>query len=104
MKYYSLDRESRSQLIIAIGIVGYIMVALLLVTAYRYEDMGHMNMTWSCLSIVTAYLMGYLLFQEHINNYTIMSIALALSAIYVGHLSDATASEEPININLDEHC
>ena len=104
MKYYAMDRESRSELIILVGVAGYIMVALLLLTSYRYEDMGHMNMTWSCLSIIMAYAMGFLLFSETINHYTLMSVALALSAIYVGHLSDAVEVGEPIELKLDTNC
>ena len=100
MKYYALDRAARSELIVLVGVAGYIMVALLLLTSYRYEDMGHMNMTWSCVSIITAYALGFLLFEEHINHYTIMSVALALSAIYVGQLSD----EPSVELILDERC
>jgi multidrug transporter EmrE-like cation transporter len=92
LKYYSLDKNTRSEMLVYIGIAGYIIVALLLLTSYEYEDMGHMNMTWSCVSIIVAYIMGYILFEEHINHYTIMSIALSLAAIYVGHISDDVAA------------
>ncbi len=100
MKYYSLDAINHSDWIILIGVAGYIMVALLLLTSYRYEDMGHMNMTWSCISIIVAYSLGFLLFAETVNQYTIFSVMLALSAIYVGHLSDAPV----VHLNLGKAC
>ena len=104
LKYFSLDRDKRSNFYVAIGVLGYIMVSLLLLTSYEYEDMGHMNMTWSCVSIITAYVMGFLLFEEHVNNYTIISIALALSAIYVGQISDIVEGSGDQIENVESSC
>lgn len=93
MKYYAMDRDNRSQMFIILGVVGYIFVALLLLTSYRNQDMGHMNMVWSCVSIIIAFGLGYLCFAEKVDIYTISSIVLAMAAIYVGHLTSEDDEE-----------
>ncbi len=87
MKYYIKNKENRNKLLVCVGIAGYIMVSLLLLTSYRYESMGRMNMVWSCISIITAYTIGFLVFEEYCDEYTVCSIVLALSAIYIGSLA-----------------
>jgi multidrug transporter EmrE-like cation transporter len=72
----------------SLGFLGYMIVAALLYKSYEYENLGHMNLVWSCMSIITGYIVGYLLFNETLNKYTIVSITLALIAIYTAHLSD----------------
>jgi multidrug transporter EmrE-like cation transporter len=94
MKYYSGDRIARNDMFMYVGVVGYIMVSLWLLTSYRYESMGRMNMVWSCVSIITAYVIGFLVFQEYYDHYTICSIVLALGAIYVGGLAKESADDD----------
>jgi len=40
------------------------------------------------MSIILAFLVGVFIFKEKFNKYTLTAIALAVSAIYVSHLSD----------------
>jgi drug/metabolite transporter (DMT)-like permease len=70
------------------GILGYICVALILYNSYHYENMGHMNLVWSCTSIIICYIISHIFFNEHINKYTFYAIILAISAIYFAHRSD----------------
>ena len=70
------------------GIAFYAVVCYLLWKSYTYEGMGHVNLLWSCLSIILAYVSGIVFFGEVCNKYTILAIALAFSAIYVSHLGD----------------
>jgi multidrug transporter EmrE-like cation transporter len=72
----------------ALGFFGYLIVASLLYKSYEYENLGHMNLVWSCISIIAGYIIGYMLFNESANKYTFISIVLALTAIYTAHLSD----------------
>ena len=71
-----------------LGIFFYSIVCLLLWKSYTYEGMGHVNLLWSCISIIFAYISGIIFYKEVCNKYTIISICLAFSAIYVSHLSD----------------
>ena len=70
------------------GIFGYAIVCYLLWQCYNFEAMGHVNLLWSCMSIILAFLVGVFMFKEKFNKYTLVAIALAVSAIYVSHLSD----------------
>jgi multidrug transporter EmrE-like cation transporter len=56
--------------------------------SYNFEAMDHVNLLWSCMSIILAFLVGVLVFQEKFNKYTLCAIGLAISAIYISHLSD----------------
>lgn len=71
-----------------IGIIGYIIIAITLLKVYEYENMGHLILVWSCLSIILGYILSHLLFEEHINYYTYLAIGFAFLAIYTAHLSD----------------
>jgi len=78
---------------LVLGIFFYSFVCYLLFKSYTWEGIGHVNLMWSCLSIILAYISGVLFFEEVCNKYTILAIALALSSIYVSHLSDEAGSE-----------
>jgi drug/metabolite transporter (DMT)-like permease len=71
-----------------LGIFGYIVLAIILHNSYYYENMGHMNLVWSCVSIITGFLVSHYFFDERINRYTLFAILLAMLAIYTAHLSD----------------
>ena len=70
------------------GFMGYAFIVLILLRAYKYEGLGHMNMIWSCVSIIMCYIMGYLYFNEPVNKYTFIAIIFAMLAIYFAHMSD----------------
>jgi len=70
------------------GIIGYSIVAMILFTSYNYEDLGHMNLIWSCVSIIMCFFIGVFIFNEKFNKYTMVAVIFAISAIYFGHLSD----------------
>lgn len=74
-----------------VGLIGYFCVAYILYQAYHYEGMGHMNLVWSCTSIIVCYIIGYVFYKESINKYTILAILLAILAIYFAHQSDEIA-------------
>jgi multidrug transporter EmrE-like cation transporter len=88
LKYYSENAESCSDMIICVGVVGYIMVALLLLTSYNYVAMSKMNLMWSCISIVAACALGNIIHHEDFDGYTASSVSLALLSIYVAHLGE----------------
>lgn len=71
-----------------LGIIGYVVLSIILYNSYNYESMGHMNLVWSCVSIISAFVVSHYLFGEKINRYTILAIIYALLAIHTAHLSD----------------
>lgn len=71
-----------------VGMIGYIIIVLILYNAYNYEGLGHMNLVWSCISIITCYLIGHFVFKESFNKYTLCAIILAIGAIYFAHMAD----------------
>jgi len=73
---------------ILLGGFFYFLVSYLLYRSYSYEGLGHVNLLWSCLSIILAFISGMIFFGEKFNKYTCIAVALALGAIYVSHLSD----------------
>lgn len=73
---------------IMIGAVFYCIVALLLYMSYKYDGMGHVNLLWSCLSIILAITIGVILFKEPFNRYTLLAIFCAMVAIWFAHKAD----------------
>jgi multidrug transporter EmrE-like cation transporter len=65
-----------------LGIGMYALVALTLCSSYKYNTMGSVNLTWSCFSIMNAFLVGYFIFREPIHRNTMIAIAVAAIAIY----------------------
>jgi multidrug transporter EmrE-like cation transporter len=69
-----------------VGLVLYMMVAGLLYTTYRYGGgLGHINLVWSCMSIIIAVFIGAFVFREKINYFTWVSLLFAVGAIYFAH-------------------
>lgn len=65
-----------------IGIVFYMGVGYILHLAYIKYPLSKINITWSCFSILFAISMGYILYGEKINRWSILAAFFALSAIY----------------------
>lgn len=74
--------------LIPLGVAFYATVATLLYFSYKYEGLGHVNLVWSCISIIVAILIGCLLFNEPHNKFTYIAILLAFAAIYFAHRAD----------------
>jgi drug/metabolite transporter (DMT)-like permease len=74
--------------LVPLGVVFYAVVATLLYFSYKYEGLGHINLVWSCVSIIIAILIGCILFHEPHNKYTYVAIILAFGAIYFAHRAD----------------
>ena len=85
------DRENggknKWRCLVAAGIA-YAIVCYLLYKSYQYEGMGHVNILWSCVSILLAYAVGVSFFNEHINKYGYVAIFFACMAIYFSHRND----------------
>lgn len=105
MKHYSNTYPDGNKIFMGMGVVGYVAVSMLLLTSYKSEAMGHMNLVWSCVSIVVALSMGFLLFDEKINKYTVSAAGIALFAVYMAHLADEENNNVamPDDANCNEH-
>lgn len=81
-------RVKKNIYLVPLGMVFYATVAGLLYMTYKYEGLGHVNLVWSCASIIIAILIGCFLFNEPHNRYTYIAILLAFAAIYFAHRAD----------------
>lgn len=66
-----------------IGIIGYMLVAYSLYYLYTRFKLSSFNIIWSSVSIVSAALIGYVLYKEDVNIYKKFAILFALIAIYL---------------------
>jgi len=78
---------NNKKLFILCGILGYIIVAYVLCKTLTFEGIGQVNLVWNCVTILTAFIAGHLLFNEKVNKYTFYAIVFAVIAIYLAQLS-----------------
>lgn len=71
-----------------IGLIIYAFVGYLLHYTYKNFPLSKVNVIWSCLSIIIATTLGYLIYNENMNNLRILSILLALGAVYCSYKAD----------------
>lgn len=64
------------------GLSFYIIVGFLLHHAYNNYPLSRVNVTWSCISIILATTLGYVVYQEQMNLNNIISVICALIAVY----------------------
>lgn len=83
-----MARAKKMVVLVPLGVLFYVGVATLLYLCYKYEGLGHVNLVWSCASIIIAILIGCILFKEPHNRYTYIAILLAFGAIYFAHRAD----------------
>jgi multidrug transporter EmrE-like cation transporter len=63
------------------GLSIYMIVGYILHYAYSKFPMSRVNTIWSCLSIISATLLGYLLYDEPMNYWLLFAIFFAIIAI-----------------------
>lgn len=80
---YNLKKKN-----VPIALICYVFIAFILLNAYEYVEIGHMNIMTSVVSIMLSFVISHIYLQEKVNKYTIISIIFALLAIYFVHLSD----------------
>ena len=65
-----------------IGMTFYVLVGGILYIGYQKYPLNKINVVWSCMSIILATLLGYFLYEEGINQNSIIAMVLALLAVY----------------------
>lgn len=68
------------------GLSAYVIIGFLLHYSYSKFPLSKINVMWSCLSIVTATFLGYLIYNEKINKNSLLAVIFALLAIYFSNL------------------
>ena len=68
-----------------LGILGYALVSLSLGYAYQNFKICQFNTVWSCISIISAYMMGKLLFKEKISVRGYISLGFLFVAIILSN-------------------
>lgn len=69
----------------ALGVLGYSFVAFTLAYAYRHFKISQFNTIWSCISIVSAYIIGKVFFKEEISVRGYISLCLLIIAIILSN-------------------
>jgi len=78
------NSESMGWLFIS-GLLFYIIVGYMLHYAYHKYPLGKLNVIWSCISIITAIVIGYVIYDEPFNGWMLYSMLLAIGAIYCSY-------------------
>lgn len=65
-----------------LGIMFYIILGYILHYAYHKFPLGKLNIIWSCITIILAMTMGYILYDEPLNKWNILGLISAIMAIY----------------------
>lgn len=63
------------------GLSIYMIVGYILHYAYSRYPMSRINTIWSCLSIISATILGYLLYDEPMNSWLLFAIFFSIIAI-----------------------
>lgn len=71
-----------------LGLFFYVGVGYFLHLAYHKIPLGQINLVWSCFSIIIALIVGYLIYDEPMNKYTITAILFSFGAVYMSSLSN----------------
>lgn len=70
-------------LYIIVALFCYTLICFLLLQCYKNDAyMGHVNLIWSCLSIIFIIGVGCLVFGEKFTSDDLMGVILAIGAIY----------------------
>ena len=64
-----------------IGLICYVLVGWVLHYSYNNYNSSKINVIWSCMSIITAVLLGYTLYDEKFSIYKIFAIIFSILAI-----------------------
>jgi multidrug transporter EmrE-like cation transporter len=83
----TLKTSNKGTVKFVIGILFYMLVGYVLHYAYHHVPLSRLNVTWSCISIILAIFIGYTLYNEKMNIYSILSVISAIIAIYFSKLS-----------------
>ncbi len=83
-----IARLKKLPYLVVLGILFYAFIAALLYFLYKFDGLGHVNLVWSCASIIIAILIGCILFNEPHNKYTYIAVLFAFGAIYFAHRAD----------------
>ena len=65
-----------------LGVVFYILVAILFHYIYNYYNVNKVNVIWACISIILAVMLGSLFENEDLTYNKIIALFFAILAIY----------------------
>lgn len=82
----TIKNSEHGSLKFIMGLSFYMVIGYILHYGYHKFALGKLNTVWSCISIIFAIGLGSMLYDEPINKWTIMSIILAIGAIYCSYL------------------
>lgn len=83
----TLKKSDKGSIRFILGLSFYIMVGYVLHYAYHNVPLSKLNVTWSCISIILAILIGYLIYDEPFDKNSVIAVIFAFLAIYFANLS-----------------
>ena len=69
-----------------LGLTFYMLVGYVLHYAYHKVSLSKLNITWSCMSIILAVIIGYYIYDEPLDTHNIIAVILAILAIYFANM------------------
>ena len=82
------SRLTNNLIFLLIGICSYIIVCILLIKCYEFENTGITNFVWSILSIISVILIGLFSFDESVTKYDILGIGICIIGFYFIFIKD----------------
>ena len=76
------SRNTNNKNYICISVLFYAIVCFLLYKTYKYQNMGIVNVIWSCLSVLSVLFAGIILYHEKITKNDILGVILILIGLY----------------------
>lgn len=71
-----------------LGLSIYMVIGYILHYAYHKFPLGKLNALCSCMSIILAMFLGYIIHDEPMNHWKIYSLGLAIGAVYCIYRAD----------------
>ena len=75
LKEFSLNRRLPYYIL---GIILYVVSAMIFMNLLSYEKVGIVNLIWNIMSTLSVFIMGYLIFNESLNNYEMVGAVMAI--------------------------
>lgn len=72
------------------GMTVYMGVGYVLHYSYHHYALSKVNVMWSCLSIILATILGYMLYDEKLTKDSVIAMVFALTAVYFSNRSDTS--------------
>lgn len=82
-------KENNTTTLCSLGILGFLLVGFMFNEAIEHGQLGSMAIVLEALTILSAFIMGYIWFEEKWNNRKTLAILLSFIAIAIIYFEEA---------------